>query len=482
MSRTSVLTSISSDQLRFWGAAAFLAFVFLTGGGARADIISLILLRPAAGAYLAYGLWRVEWAQLKPHRLPVILLGGAAAIAVLQLIPLPPLLWHAFPGHAIVAEIDRTVGVDSPWRPISLTPADTANALFALLPPAALLVNLATLEQRDQLRFLQVLLVLCAISGLLGVAQVLGGRGSGLYLYRVTNRGFAVGLFSNRNHQAIVLACCFPLLAAFALRGRGEQRQARSRMIVAVAGAAALVPLILVTGSRTGLVTGVVGLLAAMLLYQRFATDKTRGSAPAVARRWIPWAAAGAVIVLAAVTAYFSRAEVFNRFADGDTLDSVRFRVWLPILEIATGFLPFGSGLGSFSDIYKMYEPNELLRPTYLNHAHNDWLEVLLTAGLPGLALMVVAVVGYLRIGLRVIASRRRGAEALTALAGAAIVVVIAVGSIADYPLRSPSIACIFMVVSVWLPAISGGSVKIPENSSLSTDADRSDNAEQTSF
>src|SRR3546814_18783044 len=54
------------------------------------------------------------------------------------------------------------------------------------------------------------------MSGGLGLAQVIGPRDGPLYLYEITNNGSAVGLFANRNHQAALLACLFPMLAVYA--------------------------------------------------------------------------------------------------------------------------------------------------------------------------------------------------------------------------------------------------------------------------
>ncbi len=51
-------------------------------------------------------------------------------------------------------------------------------------------------------------------------------------------------------------------------------------------------------------------------------------------------------------------------------------------------YFPVGSGLGGFDPLFRMHEPFELLKPTYFNHAHNDWLEIALDAGGAGIALL----------------------------------------------------------------------------------------------
>jgi hypothetical protein len=37
------------------------------------------------------------------------------------------------------------------------------------------------------------------------------------------------------------------------------------------------------------------------------------------------------------------------------------------------------------------------------------------------------------------------------------IIVIFALGSIGDYPLRSPSLACVFVVAALWLSSAKGG-------------------------
>ncbi len=42
-----------------------------------------------------------------------------------------------------------------------------------------------------------------------------------------------------------------------------------------------------------------------------------------------------------------------------------------------------------------MHEPDALLRADYANHAHNDWLEVALTGGLPALLILAAACLAF---------------------------------------------------------------------------------------
>ena len=57
-------------------------------------------------------------------------------------------------------------------------------------------------------------------------------------------------------------------------------------------------------------------------------------------------------------------------------------------------FHALGSGLGSFQRVYPLYEDPRRSRPTYVIHAHNDYVELALELGVAGILLML-AVPGW---------------------------------------------------------------------------------------
>ena len=76
-----------------------------------------------------------------------------------------------------------------------------------------------------------------------------------------------------------------------------------------------------------------------------------------------------------------------------------------------------------------------------------------MTAGLPGMLILACALLFLGRGLFRAFVSRRRdrSGEALLARLGGAIVLILGIGSIYDYPLRTPSLACLFAIAAVWL-------------------------------
>jgi len=429
-----------------------LGIAFLTGGGARPDIQSLMMLRPLAVLLCGYACWTLTGEQIRKYR---VLFAFMLAIFVLvgaQLVPLPPSFWRNMPGREIVTEIDGLAGLGDVWRPMSLTPGATWNAFYSLFVPLAALLLMVQLRRSERGQLLPILIGVGLLSALMGVFQVIGGDDSSFYFYQITNSGSAVGLFANRNHAAVFLACMFPMLAVFASTNARTIEQARFRTWAAVVACLFIVPLILVTGSRGGLLTGLVGLVSIPLLYHQpvVANPPKRKAA-----RFNPVYLVGTLgtVCLGLLTILLARAQAFDRLLAFDQKEEARFLMWRPIAAMAYKYFPFGSGFGSFEQVYQLDEPSAQLRTTYVNHAHNDVLEVYLTGGAGAVALLALGVALWAYSSWSVWTDRRKANSSGIDYArlGSVLLLILGLASVADYPLRVPSIACFAIVAAIWL-------------------------------
>ena len=250
------------------------------------------------------------------------------ALALLHLIPLPPALWQSLAGRQDLVTVEKLVGLTNIWRPLTLAPMNGWHALLSLVAPLAVILLGIQLKREDLFRLLSLVIALSTLSGLLGLLQVVGDPNSSLYFYRITNNGAAVGLFANRNHAATLLACLFPMLAVFAATARGEVDAVRMRQMIAAAIAIVLVPLILVTGSRSGLVGAVLGLVAAAMLYHQPTDFRTVRRGKPNQFKAIPILGGLGVLSLALLTYFLSRAEAIERLFVGSTSDESRADFW----------------------------------------------------------------------------------------------------------------------------------------------------------
>lgn len=345
--------------------------------------------------------------------------GGLLALAIpgwflVELIPLPPALWTLLPGRGPIEAGFRLSGTALPWLGLSLTPQATLAGLLALLPPGAMLVAIMAARPRRRLQAMMVLVGLALLSLLLGFVQAMAGDNSGLYLYDITNRGSAVGLFANRNHLATLLLMALPALGALAaVTGRF--------VLPGLAGVVLACGVVLVHADAGVLMLGPVLLVSLAL---------ARG---APWRRWI----GGSVIVLmlAGLGATLS-----SRPMAIDQSAQHRPAIWSTTWAAVRAFAPLGAGGGSFTQVYPAFEDPSAVSGEYVNHAHGDALEILLEHGVAG-ALLAAGVVVWWAARLRALIGRR-DADPL-ALAGAAMLAIALVHSLVDYPLRTSAIAVV---------------------------------------
>lgn len=430
--------------------------VFLTGGSARADMSALIILRPISVLVLGYGLLTLSREHLRAYRPLAIVAIAAVALAVLHLLPLPPALWQALPGRETIAEIDDLLGLEGLWRPLTMDPQATRNALMALITPCAVLAVAMQLDRKGRETMLTFVLGLGALTAIWALMQLMGSSRGPLYLYDVTNYGAPVGLFANRNHQAVFLASLIPLGYCWTQLAHGSWKDLRSskgrRGGMAIAGALLVVPLILIAGSRAGLLALVLAICATIAMVA-LAPRRGRGRSrrPALAR-FAPAAASIAVVAgLVVVTVGLGRDRAFERLIGSDPIANARVDLFPMTWDIVARNFPWGTGLGSFDDVYRMYEPDALLMPSYVNHAHNDFLEIAMTGGLVGVAILVCALGAFfVRAWTIARAGRSEILKSVLPIAALIAFTVLLVASLVDYPLRTPAMASYAVLLAIW--------------------------------
>jgi O-antigen ligase len=103
-------------------------------------------------------------------------------------------------------------------------------------------------------------------------------------------------------------------------------------------------------------------------------------------------------------------------------------------------YMPFGSGLGSFLRVYRTYESPDSVSSEYVIHAHNDYAELALELGLPGIILMLLFLAWWAVVVVRVWKDGGAPFARAASIASAAILV----HSLVDFPLRTAAISTCF--------------------------------------
>lgn len=420
----------------FWPLAVLLTLAFVLGGSGRDNALAIMVIELAAIPVLALGLAQLARpGALRRVRVPMALLAAVMLTPLLQLTPLPPGLWGQLPGREAAVETLRLAQVAPGWAPMSLTPEATYRSFLWLLPAAAVLVAVAALDARRRLWTVGLVLGLCAASLVLAGLQLSDRSGGGFHIYESSHSFLPVGFFANRNHQGVLMAAGLPLAAAFAAiwgASATERRRPASLVYVALVGLFAVG--ILVTRSRAAVLLAGPALIAGFALFWTAVQQRGR-------RREVAIPLMGAVVILV-VAAQLAIGAVLSRFEDIADREG-RFDIWPVVASAAARVQPWGSGLGSFEALYRSAEPLNLLSPFFINHAHNDYLELWMETGLVFPLLLALFLAWF---GKSVFRAWRHPSspEGVLPRAASIVIVLLLLHSLGDYPLRMPSLACLF--------------------------------------
>jgi hypothetical protein len=373
----------------FGGFLLLLASPIMRGGNRYIALIPLEFIALGLLFALCVDVATRSVADRVPTRIsPLVLLLAASPLllAVLQLVPVPPAVWMRVPGHSVYVETLSAIGaVADISRPLSISPAATKASLLAGVLPAGVLL-LAYLASLSQLRKLMWVVVAVAFAEVLfGLVQISSGPSSAPFFGAVTY-GPPVGTFANRNHFANYIAMAlvgYLWLAYESNRGAATRRERNSFGSAHKAGAWAAGGVVLVLGilmsrSRGAALFGLpMALLGLGVVSLRIVGWK---------RGW-RYAVAIALLLLLGGAALVGFDAVTSRISGEQLAGSASFRATLArtSLQGAIAFFPFGSGWGTYDLAYQQFQPASIAG--YANHAHQDYVEMLMEGGIFFLAL-----------------------------------------------------------------------------------------------
>ncbi len=387
------------------------------------------------------GVGLIGWAALTATEEPLtrsakhlfVLTILSLALIALQLIPMPASVWMHLPHRGEIAAGYRLLGIEAPALPLSMDPYETLSTFLTLIPPIAMLCMMVRAGTSRPV-LLVIALILGTLAGiLLGVLQVTSGDplSSPWYLYERTNFGAATGFFANANHMAMLLVICLPFSAALVSSARGGSTQRYSAVAAVVVGVVVIIIIgIVLNGSLAGYALAPPVLLASAMLVI------PSGSA---ARRWT--ALIAILLLVTAAGTLWTRPKDSNFNSQAATSVTSREQMLATTMTATKAFMPLGSGVGSFRRVYALFENPHTIVPTIVNHAHNDYAELALETGIPGIALMMFFLIwwgGTVRRVWRLPEARHYARAA--SIASAAILV----HSLVDYPLRTAAISTTF--------------------------------------
>lgn len=417
-----------------------LGALWVAGGASHADVTGQVMTRGTAWALLVLAILLGARPIIAGAEAAFWLLLATILLVLLQLVPLPPTIWTALPGRE--ALLGASPG-EAAWRPWSIVPSPTINAASSLIVPVVTFTLVSALRDEEKAWLPTILLGVIFLSMLVGLLQFSGFAIDNPFIN--DSRGAVSGTFANRNHFALFLSLGCLITPVWVFAGR---QRAGWRAPVALALITLFALTILATGSRAGMLTGLLALVLGLALCWHDARRALRG-----APRWVFPALIAAIIgvvtlfVLVSIAA--DRAESVRRAFEMDAGQDMRARGLPTVLSMIAAYFPVGAGFGGFDPIFRLHEPFSLLKPTYFNHAHNDFLEIVLDGGLAALLLLLVAIGWYIIVSIR--AWRESGRYSALPKLGSAILLLVFVASAFDYPARTPMMMAMIVVATSWL-------------------------------
>jgi O-antigen ligase len=425
-----------TERLRPTVAPIYLLLCLMLGGSPQGVWGSAILQLLAVAI--------IAWAMIEPREEPlsrqarqlVVIIALAVLLILLQLVPLPVGIWTSLPGRDFVVQGFQLLGIDLPAMPISLAPYDSLATILALLPPLGMLAAILGLRAYSTI-WLAAALIAGAMAGvLLGILQVSSPipEESPWYLYRISNFGVATGFFANSNHMASLLLVTIPFVAAIGVTLRDRAADVRMRtagLALATSGLVLAVLGLVLNQSLAGYGLGIPVLLASLVILFALSASWARGALIAVTLTGF-----GAIALLWASPI----GSQMDRLGAAASVTS-RQQIATNSLALASDFAPVGSGIGTFAKLYPLSEDPAEVGRVYVNHAHNDYLELAVETGVPGVLLIILFLCWWAMAVWRMLQSP---AADQFAMAGAIASAAVLLHSLVDYPLRTASISAVF--------------------------------------
>ena len=367
----------------------------------------------------------------------------------------------------------------SPW---TLSSFSTQRGLCLWVACMALFyVSVCVARDRRSVQRLSWLFLFVGMAaGVYGVAQWLVGL-QGLFGADPSDVGLrARGPFGNPNHYAanmeMLLLVSIGWIGAWTVGGGSEGSKSRAAGLASIRqeSGAKLVLLglgfgviclgLLFSLSRSGITAAIAALAFFILLGDSQSPtsgpiEVTAERPPRDASRKL-WAFA---FVAVGIMVWFGSGVLAQRFEGVSEIwkaEVGRHKVWSDSLQATGDFWLTGSGLGTFGQIFPIYR--SFGGSISYSHAHNDYLQLLIELGAPGLLLVSALIVGFWRLAWRARRSLRGDRATLYLHAGyCSAVLAVSLHSFTDFGLHLPANAALLSVVVGVVVGLDQGSREI---------------------
>lgn len=391
---------------------------------------------------------------------------GFFGLLTLQIVPLPAfIIKYLSPAAFAFHQQYNPLFSETKFLTLSVAPGRTL--MFALELATYFLLGFLIIKTVNQSYQFVTIITVLIISGLFqsvyGLYELTRSSPRILFYPKIFSPDALTGTFVNRNHLSAYLEMIIPLAIGLLISRlnlfSGGARTLRERILLWSAQGAAknfiILTSVVVMGfgiilanSRSGLVVLAFSFIMLTGLYV-FYSPRPGLNEPRV-RNMLRLA----FLLIMLLGLYKGIDTTVERFAMDDLLQENRPVYWTNTLNLFLDFPLFGSGLGSFVEIYPAYEkiPGP---PMLLVHAHNDYLEFLAETGLIGSFFLFGGIFYLVAKSFRIWASRRNPEVKGLALGGLVSLAGMVIHTFTDFNLHIPANAVLFTLVITMTAAVS---------------------------
>jgi O-antigen ligase len=384
-------------------------------------------------------------ASPRSYVIPAVLTG----IVLLQLCPLPAHLFQQLTGRENPA----------PGSPLSLSfePYSTQTHLLILLTcfVAFYFAQIVSADRDRKRRLIVSLLTLGTLEAFYGLVQYLSGW-QRIFLYaKKYDLEEATGTYINRNHYAGFLEMVLPFSLALLfyeyskLRGthslstadlkRLLTHQGVQRLVLWLAVAVVLFTALFFSRSRMGIVAACASLL---VFFGLAGASRFQGKMGFLL-------STGFIVLSIGLAVWIGPGPIVSRFAEVQqeftAHDQSRLSIWQDAQALVRNHPLIGTGLGTFPIAFTAVQTTFLGQ--FVNHAHNDYLELAIDLGLPAAIILFASILWTLARTFRTFLLGQGHFDRCIALGCVGSIVAILLHSMTDFNLYIPANAVLFAVV-----------------------------------
>ncbi len=394
---------------------------------------------------------------------------------IAQVIPLPADVIHDISPKSYDAYLPVMQAAGGfTWIPISVNARETVYEIvrlssFILIYASA--VQIFANGQRQR-KIIEIIIIFVVIIAFMAILQKLTVPDLIYWFREVPDNARNFGPWVSRSQYSGFMLMIFPLLLGLYLYFRptvDEEDSLRvriaillsgggnSRHLLAVLGVIILFLSILLSMSRSGIAISIISFLLFFILISKIERRRFWG---------LLFIFLGAIFVFFYSFGVEEFAERFNDTFDSDgTLSIGRFVIWHDCIQIIKDFPVFGSGFGTFIDVYPMYRT--VVGSSIFDHVHNDYIELVTDGGILGFVLVAWFILSIIRVVWRKARLRRDNYARIMSVAGTVSICSMLFYSITDFNMHNFTNGMYFFIICAFSVSVSHTRFKYQRGSSL---------------